>query len=78
MIERYSTSGITWYIAFDIHKEYALVGGQNAQQEWMLQPRRVGIEKFREWAAANLRAGDAAVIETTTNVWDVCMTLLRR
>lgn len=64
-------SGITRYIAFDIHKEYALVGGQNARQEWMLQPRRVGMEKFREWAAANLRAGDAAVIETTTNVWDV-------
>ena len=64
-------SRITRYIAFDIHKEYALVGGQNARQEWMLQPRRVGMEKFREWAAANLRAGDAAVIETTTNVWDV-------
>ena len=36
-----------------------------------LQPRRVGMEKFREWAAANLCAGDAVVIETTTNVWDV-------
>lgn len=65
------TSGITRYIAFDIHKEYALVGGQNARQEWVLQPRRVGMERFREWAAANLRAGAAAVIETTTNVWDV-------
>jgi hypothetical protein len=64
-------SGITRYIAFDIHKEYALVGGHFARQEWMLQPRRVGMEKFREWAAANLRAGDAAVIETTMNVWDV-------
>lgn len=29
------------------------------------------MEKFREWTAANLRAGDAPVIETTTNVWDV-------
>jgi len=36
-----------------------------------MQPRRVGIEKFREWAGANLRKGDAVVIETTTNVWDV-------
>ncbi len=64
-------SGIMRYIAFDIHKEYALVGGQNARQEWVLQPRRVGMEKFREWAMANLKVGDAAVIETTTNVWDV-------
>jgi transposase len=65
------TSGIKRYIGFDIHKEYALVGGQNAQQEWVMQPRRIGMEKLREWAAANLRKGDAAVIETTTNVWDV-------
>ena len=59
------------YIALDIHKEYALVGGQNAQQEWVMMPRRIGMEKLREWAAANLRKGDAVVIETTTNVWDV-------
>ena len=65
------TSGIERYLAIDIHKEYALVGGQNARQEWVMPPRRVGIEKFREWAEANLRVGDAAVIETTTNVWDV-------
>jgi hypothetical protein len=56
------TSGIKRYIAFDIHKEYALVGGQNARQEWVMQPRRIGIEKFREWAEANLREGDAVVI----------------
>ena len=65
------TSGIKRYIGFDIHKEYALVGGQNAQQEWVMAPRRVGMEKLREWATANLRKGDAVVIETTTNVWDV-------
>jgi hypothetical protein len=65
------TSGIKRYIGFDIHKEYALVGGQNARQEWVLQPRRVGLEKFCEWAQANLQPGDAAIIETTTNVWDV-------
>lgn len=65
------TNGIKRYIAFDIHKEYALVGGQNAQQEWVMQPRRIGIEKLREWAKANLRKGNAVVIETTTNVWDV-------
>ena len=47
------------------------MGGQNAQQEWVMAPRRIGMEKLREWAKANLRKGDAAVIETTTNVWDV-------
>ena len=34
-------------------------------------PRRIGMEKLREWAKPNLRKGDAVVIETTTNVWDV-------
>jgi transposase len=65
------TSGIERYIAIDIHKEYALVGRQNARQDWVMQPRRIGIEKLREWAAVNLRAGDAMVLETTTNVWDI-------
>jgi transposase len=65
------TSGITRYIAIDIHKEYALVGGQDVRQEWVMQPRRIGMEKFREWAMANLQVGDALVIETTTNVWDI-------
>jgi hypothetical protein len=62
------TSGIERYIGFDIHKEYALVGGQNAQQEWVMTPRRVRMEKFREWAEKNLRPGDTAIIETTTDV----------
>ena len=65
------TSGIERYLAIDIHKEYGLVGGQNVRQEWVLQPRRIGMEKFREWAVENLRAGDAVVLETTTNVWDI-------
>jgi len=65
------TRGIERYIAMDIHKEYVLVGGQTARQEWVMQPRRVGVEKMREWAGANLRRGDAVILETTTNVWDV-------
>ena len=65
------TSGIERYIAIDIHKEYALVGGQNARQDWVMQPRRIGIERFGEWAEANLGIGDAVVLETTTNVWDI-------
>ena len=59
------------YLALDIHKEYVLAGGQNAVQEWVLPPRRIGMERFQEWAIGNLRAGDAVVLETTTNVWDV-------
>ena len=35
-----------------------------------MNPRRVSVEKFPEWAQKNLRAGDIVVLETTTNVWD--------
>src|SRR3990172_7887126 len=65
------TSKIDRYIALDIHKEYVLAGGQTAGQEWVLPPRRISMTKFREWATANLHEGDAVVIETTTNVWDI-------
>jgi len=65
------TSQIERYIALDIHKEYVLAGGQNAKQEWVMPPRQIKMAKFREWASVNLQAGDAVVIETTTNVWDI-------
>ena len=59
------------YIALDIHKEYVMVGAMNTVQEWDIRPRRVEMIHFRAWAVQNLRAGDAVVIETTTNVWDI-------
>ena len=59
------------YIALDIHKEYVMVGAWNAAQEWVIRPRRVEMRRFRTWAENNLRTGDALVIETTTNVWDI-------
>lgn len=65
------TRQIDRYIALDIHKEYVLAGGMNAEQVWVLPPRRISMEKFREWAATNLHEGDTVVLETTTNVWDI-------
>ena len=65
------TRQIERYIALDIHKEYVLAGGMNAEQEWVLLPRRISMVKFGEWAGATLQAGDAVVLETTTNVWDI-------
>ena len=59
------------FIAIDIHKRYVMVGGQNARQEWTLRPRKVPVGRFRDWAATNLRADDAVVIETTGSAWDI-------
>lgn len=66
-----NTRGYKRYMALDIHREYILVGAQNAEQDWVLTPRRVSIEKFAEWAKENIGAGDIVVLETTTNVWTI-------
>jgi len=63
------TRGYQRYMALDIHREYILVGAWNKEQDWVLTPRRVSIEKFAEWAKKNIRTGDIVVLETTTNVW---------
>ena len=65
------TIPIQRYVAIDLHKEYVMVGGKNDQQEWTLRPRRVQMSRFRNWARKNLKPGDAVVIETTSNVWDI-------
>jgi transposase len=70
MKQSQNTRGYQRYLAFDIHREYILVGGQDEDQNWVLTPRRVSITKFPEWAQKNLRGGDIAVLETTTNVWE--------
>ena len=59
------------YLAIDIHKHYVMIGGQNAQQEWTLRPRRIQMYRFRDWAEKNLQSGDVVVIETTGGVWDI-------
>jgi len=59
------------YIGIDIHKHYVMVGGQNANQEWILKPRQVQMVHFRSWAEKNLKEGDAVVVEATGSVWDI-------
>jgi transposase len=65
------TIPIQRYIALDLHKHYIMVGGQNRERQWVLRPRKVQMSRFREWAAQNLKPGDAVVLETTGNVWDI-------
>ena len=70
MKQTQNTRGYARYFAIDTHREYHLVGGQNEEQAWVVNPRRVSIEKFPEWAKKNFRKGDIVVLETTTNVWE--------
>ncbi len=59
------------YIGIDSHKHYVRVGGMNKPREWTLRPRKGPMPRFRAWAANNLRPGDAIVLETTANVWNI-------
>jgi len=63
------------YIGLDVHKHYITIGGMNAQQEIVLRPRDVEMERFKRWAEENLRKTDEVVLEATTNTWDVYDTI---
>jgi len=66
-----TTIPIERFIAIDSHKHYVMVGGMNPQRQWTLRPRKVQMRRFRDWATKNLNPGDAVVLETTANVWDI-------
>ena len=71
----------TRYIAIDIHKHYLMIGGIDAYKQIVLQPRRVDLHRWPDWAKANLHSTDAVVIEATTNAWaiyDLLVTLVGR
>src|SRR5215211_8327938 len=59
----------TRYITIDIHKHYLMLGGIDAHKRIVLQPRKVELHRWRDWAQANLHSTDAVVIEATTHAW---------
>ena len=63
------------YIGLDVYKHYITVGGMNAEQEIILRPRDVAMERFKIWVESNLRKSDEVVLEATTNTWDVYDTI---
>ncbi len=64
------------YIAIDLHKRYIMVGGIDAQQRVVLQPRKVDLHRWTAWAEAQLTSSDAVVLEATTNAWAIYDQLL--
>lgn len=73
--ERNSREAELRYIGLDVHKHYITVGGMNVQQEIVLRPRDVEMDRFKTWAGVNLRKTDEVVLEATTNSWDVYDTI---
>jgi transposase len=57
------------FVAFDMHQNYVMVGAVDAQQQIILQPRKVDIQALERWASKHLVPTDAVVIEASTNTW---------
>jgi hypothetical protein len=60
---------VTRFIAIDLHKRYAVIGGVNAQQQVILPPRRVEIDELATWTQKHLLSTDEVVLEASTNAW---------
>ena len=59
------------YIAFDIHKHYAVAAAVDRNGQVLLQSRRIPNADLPDWAAGHLCVDDRVVIESTTNAWHV-------
>lgn len=63
------------FIGLDIHKNYFVATGVNADKEQILGPQRVPNARLEAWAERELCPTDAVVLEMTTNSWKVVDTL---
>ena len=61
--------GPTRFIGLDIHKEYFVAIGVNAQREVIFGPLRVSNYQLEEWILRHLTLEDALVLEMTTNAY---------
>lgn len=71
MTDAHNTSIYQRYLAIDAHKRYVVVGGLDGDLEIVLPARRMDVERYPQWAQANLKEGDCVVIEATTNTWNL-------
>jgi transposase len=57
------------FIGLDIHKEYFVAAGVNAEQEPVFGPMRITNGQLANWIAKHLTCEDAVVLEMTTNTY---------
>jgi transposase len=57
------------YVGLDVHRTYASVAGVDANQEQVLNVRRIDYKDFNDWIRNNLRPSDAVALESTGNAW---------
>ncbi len=57
------------FIGLDIHRDYFVAAGVNAQKVTVLGPQRVPNHQLPAWIAKHLTKDDAVVMEMTTNTY---------
>lgn len=62
-------NGAKRFIGLDIHKEYFVAVGVNAEREVIYGPRRVSNYQLDDWIHRQLTGADAVVLEMTTNAY---------
>ncbi len=66
----------TRFVGLDIHKEYFIAVGVNAQREVVFGPQRVSNYQLDEWVSRVMTAQDSVVLEMTANTYLIYDTLL--
>ncbi|MGD0753077.1 MAG: IS110 family transposase [Anaerolineales bacterium] len=61
--------GPTRFFGLDVHKEYFVAVGVDAQREVVFGPQRVSNYQLDEWVARVLTTQDSVVLEMTTNTY---------
>ena len=59
------------YVGIDIHKKHFTVAAVDNQQQELLAPQRIAVQKFTAWANEHLKSTDQVAIEATINSWAV-------
>ena len=59
----------TRFIGLDIHKDYFVAVGVNAEKQIVFGPTRASVHEVDAWIEKHLRKTDAVVLEVTVNAW---------
>lgn len=57
------------YFGMDIHKNYVMIAAVDSEQETLLKPFRVEMEKIADWVETHLTLSDAVALEVNSNAW---------
>src|SRR5687767_4380229 len=58
------------FVGLDVHRQTVTVAAVDAQQNVVLSPREISVQRFFTWAKTHLRPEDRVALEATSNAWD--------